>query len=234
MRSATTILILLISLMLSGCQEERESLIITNPDSGTLVSYRPGQNIWNPGDPIEQQTLSDIWNSANHNQWDIIEVVVNLANGGIVSGTPESWPAGFEFSVEIPEGTVAVGEYGKLLTPRGKDINPLVVNIQILVPKAITQLQVPVYKLRPDLEFNQPVKVTFCYPPWQPVAPNQEYTKYCIHKSYDDPSVYFMTDLGILQSIDPQPRATVDPHTNIRFQTFHFSRWVLKKGHGAP
>ncbi len=235
MKQITSTLIIALMLVMSGCQEKTDSVSIANPDSDIMISFRLGYDIWNPEDPQEQQQLADVWNSANHNEWDIIEGMINLANGGMIIGTPESWPNGFEFSVEIPEGTVAIQEHGPSPTPRGRELGPLIVNVQIMVPKATTQLLAPVFKLKPDLVFNQPVKVTVCYPPWEQVDPDQEYTKYCIHKSNDSPPVYFITDLGILQPISAQPRyGNGDPHLGISFLTYHFSRWKLKRGRGVP
>ena len=120
-----------------------------------------------PTDPL-QDYLSDLWYASNHDEWDVISGVIDPEAGGIVSGNPVTWPAGYSFSVEIPPD--AVSECDSIL-PRGRPADEFI-TIEIHIPRFDPEWppgegHPAVFKLEPDgLQFDSSVSVTFCFPPW--------------------------------------------------------------------
>jgi len=196
-----------------------------------------------------QDYLAALWEASNHGDWDVISGTVNPVTGGVVSGVPASWPAGFVFSVDIPprallrrqvevaepqplnKGLVNGGHHG------GNDyllVDPIITPVQISIhvpryyPGVPLNYDYPaVYRLEPhSLTFSRPVEVTFCFPPWIPDTPS--YHKFHFWREGGDPDwTYFYSDHEMLS---PQGG---DPRTELVFETLHFSRWGLENGSGG-
>ncbi len=162
-----------------------------------------------------QEFLSYVWSTASHDEWDVISGVVNLSEGGTISGVPDSWPAGYEFSIIIPANCSA--EYESNSEPA-----PQTLELQIHVPKYIDGTPLaPVYKLYPDLQFSKPVAVTFCYPPW--LEQGSDYIKFCLDVDENNPDYYLFFDLEMLQSSEH----------GASFYTNHFSIWDFESENGG-
>ncbi len=197
-----------------------------------------------------QDYLADLWEASNHGDWDVISGMINPITGGVVSGVPDSWPAGFVFSVDIPPK--AIPGYPEVeVEPEpieGKNymqgfhdswnerlpVGPIVspVLISIYIPRYYDDVPgnydyPAVYLLEPhSLEFTKPVEVTFCFPPWLPDTP--EYYKFHFWREGEEPDwTYYYSDLDTLS---PQG---ADPRTELVFETLHFSRWGVENGSGG-
>ncbi|MBT4291364.1 hypothetical protein HOD41_01630 [bacterium] len=191
-----------------SCQEQTTLPVDSQVDElNASILFQPNLSLDNPE---VQEYLAGVWESASHNQWDTVSGIVNLSEGGIVSGVPGTWPSGYEFSIKVPENCTA--EYEDSFEPV-----PQIIELQIYVPKYIEgQPLAAVYKLQPDIIFNKPVNVTFHYPPW--LAQDDEYIKYCLDIEETDPAFFSFSDLGILLSEE----------TSINFKTTHFSLWKVR------
>lgn len=197
-----------------------------------------------------QDYLANLWEASNHGDWDVISGTVDPIAGGLVSGVPDSWPAGFVFSVDIPPKALLArpGEVAEPGIIQGKSApqgfqNPW--NDRILLEPVITPVQISiyvpryypgipgnydypaVYLLEPhNLEFSKPVEVTFCFPPWLPDTP--DYYKFHFWREGTDPVwTYYYSGL---ETLAPQGS---DPRTELVFETLHFSRWGMENGSGG-
>lgn len=178
--------------------------------------------------PIPQDVLAKLWARSDHDDWDVISAMISPTDGGIVSGVPATWPAGYEFSVKIEPGAIVTD--GLKTDTRPVDT---MIEIRILVPRYYPDDQpnsqhVPVYRLQPHgLQFSVPATVTFCYPPWRPAR--DSYVKYHFDREDNDGEwLYYVTDYEVL-------RAPVvgDPRVGLTFATTHFSRWGMQNGAGG-
>lgn len=160
-----------------------------------------------------QEHLEMLWKYSESITYDTVQGYVVTGIGGTVSGYPQSWGPNYEFRIEVPPGALT-GQYGTL-TP-----------ITLKIPRNSRPHIHAVYILEPDgLEFQEPVSVTLCYPPWLIHGQGlRQYVKYRFFK-HDYGHGYGMSDYeeGYAYSADFGP-------TEITFETMHFSRWVLEDG----
>lgn len=207
----------------SGCDERNPA---TPADPGKRLTTTPLTDV----DSV-QVYLSKLWERSNHTEWDTISAMINAATGGTVEGVPASWPAGYEFRLEIPAGAITRRgmqhvEYEPL---KKRDPEPVLgsLEISILVPRNNGQDHPPVYHLLPHgLVFYHKVAVTFCYPPWH--LANEYYAKFFFWEASEYPPSYQYSDLEVVY-----PEEGGELRTNIRFDTWHFSRWGMDNGSGG-
>lgn len=195
---------------------------------------------FNPTDPEMQEYLADLWGASSHGEWDVIEGTINAETGGFIGGTPDSWPEEYSFGCRILAG--AIQERSVPVQPR----NWPLVDITIHVPRTLLKNgeRPAVYLLEPDgLEFDplKPAQLTFCYPPWFPAR--SMYSKFSFYYDAEE-DLYYMEDWeGELEGegcSGPKvggpkiPGAPKIPcRLEIKFSTYHFSRWVLEEGGGT-
>lgn len=170
-----------------------------------------------------QEYLSRLWRLSNHEQWEVISGEIFPAEGGIIAGTPASWPDEYRFSVEVPPGAINEASFGNVGDGPPADA-PL--TITILVPRNTGSYLPPVFHLLPDgIVFAEPVTVTFCYPPW--LHASGYYAKFCFWEVPGSPPTYEYSDLERVHPAGPDLRLGVE------FQTTHFTRWGMDNGAGG-
>ncbi len=179
--------------------------------------------------PFFQEELALLWERSNHDEWDILTAVIDPTTTTTVSGTPESWPDGYEFKATFTRGCTSDSEpfVFTLMVPTLRDNNP----------------NPAIYKLEPHgMEFGIPVQMEFCQPPWE-----EEKEAYGLfHLWHTIQPIAVNPDNGdIEQVVDPQriycisdwqkifPRDGENLRHGLRFETTHFSRWGLSNGHGV-
>ncbi len=209
---------------------------------------------YDPIDPmpaITPEYLQALWLASDHEDWVVVSGLVHPLTGGVVTGTPETWPEGYVFSVEIPPGALlpsggvleetspfamdkarSRGESGSVgeRPPATRIYTPVLISIHVprRYPGVPGNYDYPaVYRLEPhELEFSSRVKVTFCYPPWLDDSDN--YQKFHFWREGGDPTwTYHHSDYELLEPGDE------DTRTEIVFNTLHFSRWGLENGSGG-
>lgn len=228
---ATLLIAALLTAAVCGCGM-RDANDPTSPaDSVKRITATPssGQH------DLVQAYLAKLWIRSNHTEWDIISGTINPLVGGTIEGVPASWPEGYVFKLDIPAGAITLQSYEhvdpdpvKRLDPskRLDPIPPGQVELSILVPKDNGDDLPPVYHLLPHgLVFFEEVEVTFCYPPWYVGA--EYYAKFYFWEEGDPPR-YLYSDLELVY-----PAESRDLHTDIRFGTWHFSRWGMDNGSGG-
>lgn len=225
-RTARIILILTASLaVLAGCR----AVDIADPAPDTPDGVFDQSVEPSPESRRIQSLLAALWRASDHGDWDVISGYIDPATGGVISGTPASWPEGYVFSVDIAPGSIS--QEGLLLDVI--DPQPLI-EISILVPRyqegVPPKRQYPaVYELLPHgLQFTEPAVVTFCYPFWCPEY--DTYTKFYFFREPDGSGgwVYDYSDLETVAPADPS-----EPHLDVSFETNHFSRWGMQNGGGG-
>lgn len=174
--------------------------------------------------------------------------VVSVANGGLLTGTPASWPSGYVFSYLVFEDAID-------LAASGLDPDTDEVEITMLVPVADSQFPCPdaamPIQLKPDglvYKSGQPAQATLCYHP--NLEPNYN-AGYWWHSAEPDPATGFYVAMEIYQTyttptynvldkglggpviIEPSPRP-YECEINIPAAIGHHSTWALEKNGGGP
>jgi len=204
-------------------------------------------------EPI-QELLRELWEASNHSDWEVLSGDIYPHLGGTISGVPDSWAAqgypDYEFRVEIPAFAlpeipaepVPPAPRGAPDDPEGRAIELAgrsrdealetePIEISIWIPRYDDSFgggvgYPAVYLLEPHgMQFQQPVTVTLCYPPWLPSS--MRYDKFYFWRQWQGGDwTYFFSDLETVTGGG-------DPRTEITYQTWHFSRWGMQNGTGG-
>ena len=78
-----------------SCQKD----LITSPEVSDFDPYSTQRNV--NAIPQDTDSLAAAWAASNHNDWDLISGTINPATGGSIVGVPDSWPAGYSFSISV-------------------------------------------------------------------------------------------------------------------------------------
>jgi len=212
-----------------ACREQGKTPLVADPNIAPRFPINPPVNPPVPQEyVIPQERLRDYWNGSNHDDWDVIAGVVDPDTGGHISGSPRTWGPSYTFGIRVLAGTEVLGDPTKLNLPPLEEGIPLA----LYVPRwpSFPGDTIPaVYKLRPEVEFSQPVQIELCYTPWN--DPDSVYTKFCFWE------VPGFADSFATSDVDYVRPAGEDWFREIIFETSHFSRWGLengKTGGGGP
>ncbi len=209
-RIALLSLLILLALFAGACQNDNP---ICTPGESEDETGDPTAVAGKGPDPYLdlqwQIHLQELWDYSNSVVYDTLTGTFTIDSDWVLSDYPDTWGPDYLFTISIPAGAVE-GQPGTTIA------------ITLLVPTFNRLHNHAVYKLQPDLQFNEPVTVSLCYPFW--LDPISWYRKFCFFPISEDPLLMGHSDLQVDRADE------LGGVIRVTFNTFHFSRWALEEG----
>jgi len=199
MRMSAILIIMLGILAVVGCQQEPTGLepFDAHTKNATLLKA-----------DLEHYNLLE------NLHYELIEGTVTPGEGGLVSGTLQTWPKGCSFGLLVPPGALDTQD-------------PTPVDFSVRVPTYESymmhdHLNLPlILRLEPDgMEFHDTVTVMATYMPWEKEAPVDFWHVAPIIENGDVVDVEYR-DVG---RVEVRP---VDAGWQVSFKVIHFSDWEV-------